>query len=118
VKAIGIFLDNLHGFKFFKPGSFRDPVLPVIQQMPYISNISHIADLITQVKKIPVDDVKADKCPDIPQMHVTVYGWTAYIHSYLTGMYGFKPFLFAGQAVVNMKIIFHAAKIVNNFVWK
>ena len=82
VKQIGVFLHQLHGLELFQ-GSFLGNLiftLPALfLKMTGISDIPHIANLITQMPEVPVNNIKGDEGPGMAEVTLSAYSWTANI---------------------------------------
>jgi len=97
VKVRGIALDHLHGLDLFKPGLFRNLILPlicIVLQVSGIRNIAYIPHLVSQVKQVPVDHIKGHERSAIPQVYLAVDRRAADIHAHVALVQGFKYFLF------------------------
>jgi hypothetical protein len=47
--------------------------------MTGISDIPHIANLITQMPEVPVNNIKGDEGPGMAEVTLSAYSWTANI---------------------------------------
>ena len=63
VKTVHVLLHHLHGFKMFLPGLTADPVftraLLFVLEMPYISYVAHIPNLVSQMHQVPVQHIES-----------------------------------------------------------
>src|SRR5205085_755529 len=92
-------LYDLHRFQLFESCFFRELIIafiPVAFQMPRICYIPHITDLVTQVSKMTVDNIKRNESAAIAEMNITVYGRSANIQAHMMWCKRFENFLLPG----------------------
>ncbi len=80
-----IVLDHLHRLKLLKAcflGYLILAVVSVMLKVAHISDVTHIAHLVSEMAQITEKHIKCDGRARMPQMSVTIYGGTAHIHAH------------------------------------
>ncbi len=94
--AVGIVLGYFHRLKLFQTSFllyFIITFICIVLQVTDIRNITHIAYLIPKMSEIPEYNIKSYCGTGMPEMRISIYGRTAYIHTYIWCVQGFKQLL-------------------------
>ena len=108
--AVGIVLGYLHGFQLLQASLLGNLVLTLVSivlQVTHISDVAHIANLVTQVLQITEQQVKGDGRTGMTQMGVAIDGGTTDIHAHIGGMQRLEALLLARQRIIDNQFRFH-----------
>src|SRR5690606_19357378 len=93
VKSQRVFLHDFHRLKLFQFGLFCKLVVPLIVvafQMPSISDITHIANLVSKMKQVAKYQVERHKRTAVAQVHVAINRGTTHVHTHKGGVQWLK----------------------------
>ena len=108
--AVGVILRDLHRLQLLQSCLLLYLVIPlvgIVLQMSHIRDVTHIAYLVSQMLQVTEENIKGDGWARMTQMRVAIYGRTAYIHSHIGRMQGFKTLLLSVKGIVNQQCLFH-----------
>jgi hypothetical protein len=116
MEAEGIFLSNLHWFELGQFGALGHTVLTIVGQVPYIGDISHIANLIAEVPEVAMNDIETNIGTAVAEVSVVIDGRSAYVHADVSGSNWLKHVFLACKRVVYSEFscfVQHVAKLKN-----
>ena len=114
VEAVGVVLRYFHRLELFQSGFLGNLVLALVSimlQVAYISNITYISHLITQVLQITEHEVESDSWTCMSQMRITIDGGTTDIHAYVRRVKGLEALLLPRQRIIYNKFRFQFCKL-------
>ena len=106
VVAVGVILRYLHGLQLFQAGFLLYLVIAlvgIVLQMSHVSDVTHIAHLVTQMLQVAEQDVKRDGRAGMSQMWIAIDGGSADIHADMRRVDGLEALLLTSERIVDEK---------------
>ena len=106
MEKIGVFLHQLHRFKFLEDRFLRDLIfcLPALFfKVARIGNVAHITHLVPEKGQVPVYNIKGDERPGVTKMAFSTYGGSTHVESNMSGGYRYKILSLSAQRIIHFQ---------------
>ena len=103
MKIVGVALYNFHWLQLFElghPPNFILSLIAIAHKMPYIGDVTYIADFVADMGQVAKQRIKSQEGADVAEVNVIIDCWTAHIHSHIGWAKSFKQFFLAGKRVI------------------
>ena len=104
VIAVGIVLRDLHGLELLQARLLLDLVVTfvgVVLKMTHISDVAHVANLVSQMLQIAEEHVESNGRTGMTQVRIAVDSRSANIHTHVRGVQRLEELLAAGERIIN-----------------
>ena len=110
VEAVCVILRHLHRLQLFEPcllGYLVFALVCIVLQMTHVGDITHVANLVSDVLKVTEEQVERDGGTSMSQMCVAVNRRATHVHTHSPFVQGTEKFLATSQSVIDEKCLFH-----------